>query len=272
MEAKTLLFALVSFLLPGLVIPGRGAAAERERIEIITGVSYEEGDFGTEVNSRTVIVPFTVRYLGDRFDMGLTIPFVYQDSAEAVTIVGGRPERIRDDPVSVAADQLAPGGGDLLFKGRYYLFDDPGLDSYLPGIVPFAKIKFPTANENEGLGTGKFDYGFGLEFDKQIHDFFLFADTGYTFIGEPANTNLRDKISAGGGFGYQILDSLSASVALAWSRSLVRDTDDPVDIITSMTWDITGKTSFSPFASFGLSNGSPDFGIGFAVSYRFWRF
>ena len=265
-------YTAIFSLIVCLISPVAAWGAEREHLQIITGFSYEEGDFGTDVNSKTIIVPFTVRYLGDRFDLGLTIPFVYQDSSDAVTIVGGQPEQIRDDPVSTVLDELAPGGGDIMLKGRYYLFDDPGLDSFLPGIAPFAKIKFPTANEDEGLGTGKFDFGFGLEFDKQIYDFFLFADTGYTFMGEPSNANFRDKISVGGGGGYQIFNSLSASVALAWSRSLLRDRDDPLDIITSVTWNITRKTSLSPFAAFGLSDGSPDFGVGFAISYRFWRF
>ncbi len=79
----------VSFVLVSLLVPGDILAEEKERIQIITGFSYEEGDFGTGVNSKTVIAPFTLRYLGDRFDLGLTVPFVYQDSADAVTIVGG---------------------------------------------------------------------------------------------------------------------------------------------------------------------------------------
>ena len=272
MQAKVLLFSAIFFLTANTFVSGGAGAAERERLEIITGMSYQEGDFGTDVNSTTIIAPFTVRYLGDKFDLGLTIPFIYLDSAEAVTIVGGQPERVRKDPASLVLDQLAPGVGDLYLKGRYYLFEDPGLDSYLPAITPFAAVKFPTANSSEGLGTGKFDYGFGLDFDKQIHDFFLFASTSYTFIGEPSDTNLRDKISVGGGCGYQFLESLSASVELAWSRSLVVDTPDPTDIITSLTWDMTDETSFSPFVSFGLTEGSPDFGVGFAVSHRFLRF
>lgn len=259
-------------LLVFLIAPKTGWSVEREHLQIITGVSYEEGDFGTGVNSKTVIAPLTVRYLGDRFDLGLTLPFVYQDSSDAVTIVGGQPEQFRDDPVSLALDSLAPGVGDLTLKGRIYLFDDPGLDSFLPSIAPFGKVKFPTADESSGLGTGKFDYGFGLEFDKQIYDFFLFSNLGYTFIGKPSNTNVRDKISAGGGFGYRIFSRLSVSAALEWSRSLIRDRDDPLDVIPSISLGITRKLSLSPYASIGLSDGSPDYGVGFALSYRFLRF
>ncbi len=126
-----------------LAFPTLGWGAERERFQISTGFSYEQGDFGTGINSKTVIVPFSFRYLGDRFDLGLTIPFVYQDSAQSITIIDGEPERVRDDALSQTLDQVAPGVGDLVLKGRLYLFDDPGLESFLPGIAPFAKVKFP---------------------------------------------------------------------------------------------------------------------------------
>ncbi|MFB3062314.1 MAG: hypothetical protein ACE10C_13190, partial [Candidatus Binatia bacterium] len=114
-----------------------------------------------------------------------------------------RPIRIRDDPVSNIIDLLAPGVGDLALKGRIYLLDDPGTDSFLPAITPTARVKFPTADASEGLGTGEYDFGLGLELDKQVKNFFLFADFGYTFIGNPPGANLRDQIAAGTGIGYQ---------------------------------------------------------------------
>ena len=217
-------------------------------------------------------MPFTFRYLGERFDLGLTIPFVYKDSAAAVSTIDGRPIRVRDDPASKIDNLFAPGVGDLVLKGRLYLFQDPGTDSLLPAITPTARLKFPTADASEGLGTGEYDFGLGLEFDKQIDKFFLFADFGYTFIGEPPGTNLRNQIALGTGVGYQLLESLSASVAYAWSRSLVSGTDDPMDIITNVSWGITRTFTWTPFVSFGLTDGSPDFGVGFTLSKKFGRF
>ncbi len=245
---------------------------EREHFELITGFSYLEGDFGTDTTAQTVYMPFTLRYLGQRFDVGLTVPFVYKDSSGAISIINGRPIRIRDDPISNVIDLFAPGVGDLYLKGRVYLFDDPGVESFLPAITPTARVKFPTADASEGLGTGEYDFGLGLEVDKQIESFFLFADFGYTFIGDPPGTNLRDQIAVGSGVGYQILKSLSASVSFAWSRALVSGTDDPMDITTNVSWKITRTFTATPFVSFGLTDGSPDYAVGFSLSKRFGRF
>jgi len=265
-------FLLALFLIISLAVSPLSWAQEREHFQIITGFSYLEGDFGTGTTAQTIYMPFTLRYLGERFDLGLNIPFVYKDSSAAISIIDGRPIRIRDDPISNVIELFAPGVGDLSLKGRLYLFDDPGTDSFLPAITPTARVKFPTADASEGLGTGEYDFGFGLELDKQVEIFFLFADFSYTFIGDPPGTNLRDQIAVGSGVGYQIFQSLSASVAYAWSRSLVSGTDDPMDIITNVSWRITRTFTWTPFASFGLTDGSPDFAVGFSLSKRFGRF
>ncbi len=272
MERRVHNSVLILVFMAWLASPVAGWAAEWERWQLKMGVAYEEGDFGTDVTTRALFIPFTIRYLGERFDLGLTTPFIYQDSSEAVTLVDGELLRIEEegDPAE-ALSELAPGLGDLVMKGRLYLFDDPGSSSPLPGLASFVKVKFPTANETEGLGTGEFDLGFGVEFDKQIRDFSLFADAGYTFIGEPPGTDLRNRISAGVGVGYDLSRNHSASVSLAWSRSLVEGADDPADIFFDFKWLITRTFSFTPFASFGLTDGSPDFGVGFQTSWRFGR-
>src|SRR5574337_2073036 len=64
------------------------------------------------------------------------------------------------------------GAGDTVVKGRYFLLDDPGLPAPWPSLTPFFKVKIPTADEKRNLGTGKTDYGFGLELDKQFGRFY----------------------------------------------------------------------------------------------------
>src|SRR5207302_410503 len=90
----------------------------------------------------------------------------------------------RKAPDALTASPAA-GFGDLYFKGRYYLLDDAGLDSWVPGLAPFLKVKAPTADADKGLGTGAWDVGFGLEWDKRFREFFLLGDVSYTVIGEP---------------------------------------------------------------------------------------
>ncbi|MFQ5655911.1 MAG: hypothetical protein ACE5G5_00035 [Candidatus Methylomirabilales bacterium] len=254
-------------LTDGTDVATDGADQKWERFQFKMGVSYEQGDFGTDTTTRSLYMPLTLKYLGERFDLGLTIPVVYARLPGDVTLVDGRPEFVGgfDTPA-----QTLPGFGDLILKGRVYAFNDPGADSPLPGVAPTFKVKFPTARSD--LGTGEYDYGFGLELDKQLGNFFLFADVGYTFIGDPPGRDLRNRMSAGGGLGYSLTRDLSAAVSLAWSRSVVSGSDDPTDVYIDLSWRISPTLTWTPFASFGLTDGSADFGVGFQISKRFGRF
>lgn len=167
--------------------------AQREHFQLKFGAGYDRGDFGTSETTQTAYAPVTLRYLGERFDVGVTGSFVYLDSPEDVTIVDGRPT-ITGQPTG--RDQVA-GIGDTIIRARYFLLDEPGPGSWYGGLAPFVKLKLPTGDEDRGLGTGEYDVGLGLEFDKQFADiFFIFGDVSYTFMGDPPDQNFRDRPGA----------------------------------------------------------------------------
>src|SRR5437762_5169174 len=111
-------------------------APAREHFQLKVGAGYDQGDFGAEDTTRSFYAPVTFRYLGERFDVGVTASLIYLDTGSSVVVIEGvptpsdRPRRSRD-----------AGFGDLYFKGRYYLLDDTGPDSFVPGLSPFLKVK-----------------------------------------------------------------------------------------------------------------------------------
>ena len=66
------------------------------------------------------------------------------------------------------------GIGDVILRGRYYLVEE---QDYMPLIAVTARLKFPTANASQGLGTGEFDHGYGVEVSKLIG-----AKVGWSFL------------------------------------------------------------------------------------------
>ena len=103
-------------------------------------------------------MPVTFRYLGEQFDVGMTAGLIYLNTTSDVVIIDGV-------PTATGRQQRTHdvGFGDLVFRGRYYALDDPGLDSLVPALTPFLKVKAPTADARKGLGTGEWDVGFGVE-------------------------------------------------------------------------------------------------------------
>lgn len=269
MRRSRMVLLSVALLLVPLVAR---AEEEKLRYQLKASATYETGDFGTATTTNTLFVPFTFRYLGDSFDLGLTIPFIWQETSGAVSAIEGRPVQIREEGEQVRGRRAedirreAAGLGDIVLKGRYYLTEDRG---DIPAISPFLRLKFPTADEDKGLGTGEFDFGFGVELDKKFGRVGLFADFGYTIIGDPPGVDLRNRFSYGGGVSYDFTNELTGSVALAGSTALVRGRPGPLDLFLQLTHRVTKAASVFGGVSVGLTNGSPDFGVTIGTSYRF---
>lgn len=245
------------------------AAQEREHYQLKVGAFYDQGDFGTSNTTRTLFTPLTLKYLGDRFDVALTSGFLRLDSPGGVTILEGQPVA---GATARGARRVDEGVSDTVLKFRYFAVDDRGPNSLIPGLTPFAKIKFPTADEDKNLGTGEFDGGLGLEVDKQLGSgWFVFGDVSYTFIGSPPGQDLRDRPGFSLGVGRKVTDRLTLSAFLDWRRSLVSGRDDPTELDGVVSYKLTPTITASPIVFVGLTNGSPDFGVGIEFSWKFGR-
>jgi hypothetical protein len=251
-----------------LVLVAAGpAAAQREHFQLKLGAVYEQGDFGTSEVTRTLTAPATARYLGERFDFAVTAFFVYVDSPQQVVFVDGSPNVAGE----AGERETEAGLGDTVLKLRIYALDDRGPDSWVPGLTPFVKLKIPTGDDKKGLSTGKPDGGLGLEFDKQFHSFFILGDVSYTFMGDPDDVDFRNRPAASLGVGVPLGPNWSVVALLDWRLALVRDTDDPLELLGILTARLTPTITVSPYAFMGLTDGSPDWGLGFEVSYRLGR-
>ncbi len=244
------------------------ARAERDHFQLKLGATYEQGDFGSRETTHSLYAPVTLRYLGERFDIAVTGSLVYLDAPQGISLVEGTPQ-VTDETQD--GRETASGIGDTIFKLRYFLVDDRGPTSWVPSLTPFVKLKLPTADEDRGLGTGKPDGGFGVEWDKQFGRFFIFGDAGYTFMGDPPDTNFRDRPAASVGAGMDVTETVTGSLLLDWRRALVSGNDDPLEVLGIVTVKLSPVMRLSPYLLVGLSDGSPDFGIGFEISYRFGR-
>jgi hypothetical protein len=164
------------------------------------------------------------------------------------------------------------GIGDTVFRSRFYLVNDRGPDGSKPSITPFVRLKIPTAPADRGLGTGKADFGFGVEVDKDFGPAFLFGDLGYTFVGQLRGLALRNRTTASIGVGKPLSDAVTLSGLLDWRRSIVLGNSDPADLVGILTYRLSPSTTVSPNAFVGLTDGSSDFGVGVQVRHRFSGF
>jgi hypothetical protein len=228
------------------------------------GVGYDQGDFGTDETSRAAYVPVSLRFVANRFDLTVASSLARIDTAEGVRLFDGVPVQTGD---GVPLQEF--GIGDTVVRSRIFL-NSP--DSDLPAVTPFVRVKIPTAREELGLGTGKTDFGFGIEVDKQVNELLVFGDVAYTIVGKVPGLDLRNRTAAGFGIGKQLSDTTTISGIFDWRRAIVAGNPDPAEITGVLSYKLNSVVTLSPNAFVGLTSGSSDFGVGVQMSVRFGRF
>lgn len=176
--------------------------------------SYSHGNFGTNTTSEFIYAPFSIRRLFSKGDVSLVIPSVTAITDGRTTVVGNTAFRVDDNSGSnsgsgggggsddncrrdnsgsgnsndvpcgtttrIAGQKVTTTGiGDVILRGRYYLVEE---QDYVPLIAVTARLKLPTANASQGLGTGEFDHGYGVEVSKLIGTSWLVFFDGGTIL------------------------------------------------------------------------------------------
>jgi hypothetical protein len=240
------------------------AGPEGREWKISTSLNYEVGKYGTEVTTETFYLPVTLKRYFEKWDLALTIPFVKQKGSSLVTVIDGTTRKKGSKTGSTYVSENS-GIGDITLKSGYYLLEEKPFNLTLAG-----KIKFPTANSSNGLGSGKSDGTVGLEFGKIISPpWTIFLDTYYTFIGSPAGANYNNRISFDIGLSNQITPALSGSIFYEEASSLTNGTPDSRDIILNIEKKISSDTRIFGGIAIGLSESSSDYGISTGFGYYF---
>ncbi len=229
-----------------------------------TSVNYSTGDFGTSTTTDTVYVPFTLQR---NFSLGrvyLTIPYIDQRSGTDVNAFGGRP--FRTGGPGTGDTGWVGGLGDIILGGSYDLLREPDKPFDLSA---FSSIKFPTANKNKRLGTGKFDESLGLTASKDLgKNWSVLGRIGYTFNGEPSGIDLEDQFFYDIGVGYQWTKETFTSITYEEKTKLIDGQSDPRDLILGVEQKLNETVGVFGNLDFGLSNGSPDFSV--TVGMNVW--
>lgn len=227
--------------------------------------SYETGKYGTDSRTNTLYLPLTLKRYFGRGDVSVTVPYIYQKSGNQVAAVDGTVFKIRQQAGPVSSNS---GIGDIIVRGSYYLLSEgekAPFDLSLTG-----KIKFPTADDSKGLGTGEFDEGVGVEFGKRLDkEWSIFADASYVSIGSPPGTDLRDRVYFDVGLSDKLSPVLTGSVFYEESTPLISGDPELRDVGFSVEYKAGQDRSVFAGALVGLTSVSPDWGLSAGGSIRF---
>lgn len=253
------------YIVPGILIATAAMPvfAASPKTALTGGItpSYFQGDYGTGQTTRIWYLPAYLQYRQDDWRVKLTVPLIRVESPGAVVSGGAVIAPGANQPTTTHS-----GLGDIWLDGRYTVHGKGNA----PDLVPYGKLKFGTASRSNGLGTGENDYEAGLGLEWTVgRTAFPFASAGYRIVGKPPGWNLRNIYTYEGGVTFGLRQSHYFTAMLSGRESAQPGSSAPLDAL--FAWDFVTRpgSGWQVYVDKGLSNGSPDFGVGIGVHTRF---
>jgi hypothetical protein len=106
-----------------------------------------------------------------------------------------------------------------------------------------------------------------LEASHVIGTWAPFVNVGYRFFGDPAAINLHNGVSASLGTTKQ-LGSIVAIFSYDYSQAVTSATKDAHELFAAVSGPLIDRVNWTGYGIVGLSEGSPDFGIGLLLTVR----
>lgn len=245
----------------GMVITGWSYAAS-STVTVSGTASYFEGNYGEASTTKVWYAPVSVMYKADAFKLKLTTSYITVES-QGVVISGGQVVGGGAGGKSTGTTTQS-GMGDTWLEARYAVVRSKAGNE----LVPYAKYKFDTS-EN-GLGSGENDYEAGMMVNLvAAPSVYPFAQAGYRVIGSPAGKDYNNIWIYSAGSTFKVAKDHYLTAMYSGRQSQQAGFAGASDLILSWNTNLTQATGAQVFFDKGLSDGSPDFGVGVGVNHRF---
>lgn len=248
------------------VLTGTAASADEDslRFQLSTGIDYVSGDYGGDVDTEDTYIPITLAVDYGRLRYRLTVPFLSVSAPEGSIFAepGGQTQPGSGETVTET------GLGDII--ASVTLFDviynpELGLALDITG-----KVKFATADEKRGLGTGEADYALQADIYRSFDRATLFGTVGYKYRGNPAGIDLDNTLYGSIGAMLRLSERSSGGLAFDYRQSSFPGEDDIREVTAFVSRSIHPDWRVQLHFLTGFGDSSPDFGTGVTIK-RYFR-
>lgn len=265
------------------------APANNSSFSLSAGVDYTSGDYGTNTTTEILSVPVTAKYATGNWTFKASVPWMRVTGNPYVVpgVGAGASLTGRGKHIGVTATNpngtgttstSASGIGDVRVAATYSFNTGSPLGVDLTG-----NVKFGTADDTKGLGTGATDYGVAVDLYRDFSGTTVFGGVNYTRLGKSvyvtrqnvggANIGFSHKLgfgSIGASYDYRQSAVSKSSAPGATSGVFGNSYGDPRSEVTGFyNFPAGDKGKFQLYVLAGLAKGSPDFGGGLAYTQSF---
>jgi hypothetical protein len=238
-------------------------AATADMYTLSVGAEYISGDFGGDTTVTEWYLPVTGKYITNQHVFRITVPYSRLDAPAGTTITGGTGGQ--PTGTGTAESTTAQGLGDIVASMTVMDVLDTEFTSGV-SLDLTGKIKFATADEAAGLGTGENDYSVNASLLKFGSTLSPYAVLGYTFRGDPPGTDLMNVWSVLAGGTYHVTPVLGASLDYYYCEPSSLYSSGQKEVTALLNYRISRNYGLQGYVLRGLSDGSPDWGMGVIVS------
>lgn len=236
---------------------GQGLAADQTRMSVSAYLST--GDYGTSTDTDIQSVSLGLRHKTGPWTFKASVPWLRIEGSSNVlpdgTVVAGP-----------GVSKTREGLGDISLSLGYRLFYD---QNRRVGASLRGKVKLPTADEDESLGTGKPDYTIELVPYALLSRTTLFGALGYRFYGDTATTDYRDVWLARAGFSHPLNAEQDAGVSASYRQSNRAGKDDRRSLMLFHTWKPDPAWRVQTYLIKGFGDATADLAGGVSLMRNF---
>jgi hypothetical protein len=248
---------------------GSGFAADKVSLDSdwhltgALGVTDTNGDYGTGTNTNVLLGLSTLSLSNDSFKFTASLPYM-RISGRGLLVFDASGNPIVINRRATGPTDVRTGWGDLTLSAAYTI-PPAVLADFQVRITGITKL--PTGPARRRLNTGEADFGVSVDVSRSFGDWTPFVTAGYLNRGQPAGFTFYDTSSVSVGTSYVLSDNLVAVGSYDYDSPDAPQTTGGHELFGSLTWIRDDRMSLTGYGTVGLSAGSPDYGIGFLVSY-----
>jgi len=212
------------------------------------------GKFGGSQTLSVYELPLTWAYHAPAWRLSVELPYLVLSGPGGV-VTGS------------AAHGTRGGLGDTWLGGSLRLTTPDGLR---PAIMPYARLKIPTASVAQGFGTGQPDVEYGSRFEWRLGaHVYPFAQAGYRINGRAAGLNIRDAAVFALGAAVAVGPYGYASLTFE-ERGALQTGSGPAEIaMADYTVPLSHRFGVQAFALRGFTPANAGYGAGLGITARF---
>ncbi len=229
---------------------------------------YTRGGFGAAVDTEIWYYAVTGKYESGPLILRLTLPHIKITGPG--NVIGGAGERIQLGAAAATTRRSASGMGDVVASASYNVYQNRAAGEL---IDLTAKIKFGTADEDKGLGTGKNDYSIQADFTKSFGQFSTFGTLGWKKLGDPTiagvPVDFRNPWYAVLGGAYKFTRATTGGIDYYYRQRVIGGGSRVSELRPFVSHSLTKTTRLQGYALTGFTDGSPDWGVGVVLSADF---